>query len=263
MTDKPAASSSSVASPATGPRFDGRAPLDLRPISFQTGFIAHHKGSVLVSFGGTRVLCVATVEERVPPHRKGSGGGWLTAEYAMLPGSTHDRKQRDSTKGKVDGRSVEIQRLVGRALRNVFEIDLIGERQITVDCDVIQADGGTRTAAITGGWVALALCVNDLMQRKMPMKAKSLKQVLTAQVAAVSMGVFAGRVLTDLNYAEDSKAETDLNLVARSDGGIVEVQGTAEGAPLSRTELDQLVDQGLAGIEKLCALQREALGGIW
>ena len=245
------------------PRVDGRTPLEMRKVTFETNYIAHHKGSVLVSFGATKVLCVATVEERVPPHRKGSGGGWLTAEYAMLPGSTHDRKQRDSAKGKVDGRSVEIQRLVGRALRNVFEIDLVGERQITVDCDVIQADGGTRTAAITGGFVALALCVQDLFDRKMSMKAKSLKQVLTAQVAAVSMGVCDGRVVTDLCYLEDSKAETDLNLVARSDGGIVEVQGTAEGAPLSRKELDQLVDQGLAAIEGLCAAQRAALKGIW
>ena len=248
---------------ADSPRVDGRGPLDLRSIKFETGFIAHHKGSVLVSFGQTRVLCVATVEERVPPHRKGSGGGWLTAEYAMLPGSTHDRKQRDSSKGKVDGRSVEIQRLVGRAIRNVVDIDLIGERQITVDCDVIQADGGTRTAAITGGFVALALCLHDVQKRGLSMKAKTLKQALGAQVAAVSMGVLNGRVLTDLNYAEDSKAETDLNLVARSDGGIVEVQGTAEGAPLSRKELDLLVDQGLAAIETLCALQREALAGIW
>ena len=248
---------------ANKPRTDGRTVTDLRPVSFQTNYIAHHKGSVLVTFGLTKVLCVATVEERVPPYRKGSGGGWLTAEYAMLPGSTHDRKQRDSSKGKVDGRSVEIQRLIGRALRNVFEIDLVGERQITVDCDVIQADGGTRTAAITGGFVALALCVNDLFEKKMTMRAKNLKQVLTAQIAAVSMGVVDGRVVTDLCYAEDSHAETDLNLVARSDGGIVEVQGTAEGAPLTRKELDLLVDQGLASIEVLCAAQREALAGIW
>jgi len=244
-------------------RVDGRTPSETRKVSFETHYIANHKGSVLVSFGGTKVLCVATVEERVPPHRKGSGGGWLTAEYAMLPGSTHDRKQRDSSKGKVDGRSVEIQRLIGRALRNVFDIDLIGERQITVDCDVIQADGGTRTAAITGGFVALALCVQDLLDRKMSMKAKNLKQVLSAQVAAVSMGVVDGRVVTDLCYKEDVAAETDLNLVARSDGGIVEVQGTAEGAPLSRKELDQLVDQGLEAIAGLCAAQREALKGIW
>ena len=145
-------------------RKDGRAPTELRNIRFETGFIKHHPGSVLVSFGDTRVLCVATAEERVPPHRMGSGGGWLTAEYAMLPASTHDRKPRDISKGKADGRSVEIQRLIGRALRNVVDIDVIGQRTIHLDCDVIQADGGTRTAAITGGWVALALCVKDLQK---------------------------------------------------------------------------------------------------
>ena len=216
---------------------------------------------MLVSFGATKVLCVATAEERVPPHRKESGGGWVTAEYAMLPGSTHDRKQRE--RQKQDGRSVEIQRLIGRALRNVVAMDLIGQRQINIDCDVIQADGGTRTASITGGFVALALCLHDLQQRKMPMKAKTLRQAMPAQVAAVSLGVHGGQILTDLCYREDSAAETDLNIVARSDGGIVEIQGTAEGAPLARSELDLLVDQGLAAIEILCAKQREVLGSIW
>jgi ribonuclease PH len=245
----------------TTARADGRASTDLRSITFDTGFIAHHPGSVLVSFGATRVLCVATAEERVPPHRKDSGGGWVTAEYAMLPGSTHDRKQRE--RQKQDGRSVEIQRLVGRALRNVVNMDLIGQRQITVDCDVIQADGGTRTASITGGFVALALCIHDLQQRKLPMKAKTVRQAMPAQVAAVSLGVLGGQILTDLCYREDSAAETDLNLVARSDGGIVEIQGTAEGAPLARSELDQLVDQGLAAIDSLLAMQRAALGDRW
>jgi ribonuclease PH len=242
-------------------RVDGR-PLDaLRPISFETGVIAHHRGSVMVSFGGTKVLCVATAEERVPPHRKESGGGWVTAEYAMLPGSTHDRKPRE--RQKQDGRSVEIQRLIGRALRNVVDMDVIGQRQITVDCDVIQADGGTRTASITGGFIALALCIHDLQQSKLPMKAKTVRDALKAQVAAVSLGVLDGSVLTDLCYDEDKRAETDLNLVARSDGGIVEVQGTAEGAPLHRKALDLLVDQGLVAIDRLCALQREALGDLW
>jgi ribonuclease PH len=235
-------------------------------VTFETGFIAHHPGSVLVSFGATKVLCVATAEERVPPHRKDSGGGWVTAEYAMLPGSTHDRKQRE--RQKQDGRSVEIQRLIGRALRNVVDMDVIGARQINVDCDVIQADGGTRTASITGGFVALALCIADLQRRKMPMKAKTLGAALKAQVAAVSLGVVSGAggenvVVTDLNYAEDKSAETDLNLVARSDGGLIEVQGTAEGKPLTRSELDLLVDQGLSAIAELHALQRAALGGIW
>ncbi len=221
----------------------------------------HHAGSVIVSFGNTKVLCTAIAEERVPPHRKDSGGGWVTAEYGMLPGSTHDRKQRE--RQKQDGRSIEIQRLIGRALRNVVDVDVIGPRQINVDCDVLQADGGTRTASITGGFVALALCLHDLQRRKMPMKAKTLKDALNAQVAAVSLGVVRGRIITDLCYDEDKNAETDLNLVARSDGGIVEVQGTAEGKPLSRKELDTLVDQGLAAIEILCAKQRDALHGIW
>ena len=242
-------------------RGDGRALDALREIRFETGYIAHHPGSVLVSFGATKVLCVATAEERVPPHRKESGGGWVTAEYAMLPGSTHDRKQRE--RQKQDGRSVESQRLIGRALRNVVDCDLIGQRQITVDCDVIQADGGTRTASITGGFVALAICLHSLQQRKMPMKAKTLRDAVKAQVAAVSLGILGGQVLTDLCYDEDRHAETDLNLVARSDGGLIEVQGTAEGAPLHRRELDQLVDQGLLAIEILCAKQREALQGIW
>ena len=245
----------------TTARIDGRLATGLRNISFETGYIAHHKGSVLVSFGSTQVLCVATAEERVPPHRKDSGGGWVTAEYAMLPGSTHDRKQRE--RQKQDGRSVEIQRLIGRALRNVVDMNLIGQRQINVDCDVIQADGGTRTASITGGFVALALCIHDLQQRKMSMKAKTLRQAMPSQVAAVSLGVHGGRILTDLCYSEDSAAETDLNIVARSDGGIVEIQGTAEGQPLARAELDQLVDQGLAAIALLCAKQRDALAGVW
>jgi ribonuclease PH len=245
-------------------RKDGRASTDLRPIRFETGFVKHHPGSVLVSFGDTRVLCCATAEERVPPHRMSSGGGWLTAEYAMLPASTHDRKQRDITKGKADGRSVEIQRLIGRALRNVVDIDVIGQRTIHLDCDVIQADGGTRTAAITGGWVALALCVKDLQKRGLSMKAKSLKDAITGQLAAVSLGIAKdGSILTDLNYEEDSKVATDLNLVGRADGTIVEVQGTAEGAPMSRKQLIVILDQGLRAVQDLCTRQRDALGGAW
>jgi ribonuclease PH len=247
--------------PATG-RIDGRTDDALRPIRFETHYIAHHKGSVLVSFGNTKVLCVATVEERVPPHRVNSGGGWLSAEYGMLPGSTHDRKQRDAAKGKQDARSIEIQRLIGRALRNVINIDVIGQRTINVDCDVIQADGGTRTASITGSFVAVALCAQELLGRNANMKAKTLKDIMPAQLAAVSMGVHAGRVLTDLNYAEDSNAETDLNLVARHDGSVVEVQGTAEGAPMKRTELNEMLDRGVLAIQRLCALQQEALGAI-
>lgn len=244
-------------------RKDGRGSTELRSVRFETGFIKHHPGSVLVNFGDTRVLCVASVEERVPPHRLNSGGGWVTAEYSMLPGATHDRKQREISRGKADARSVEIQRLIGRALRNAVAMDTIGPRTLTVDCDVIQADGGTRTAAITGGWVALALCLQHLQKKGLSMRAKSLKDALPGQVAAVSLGILKNQILTDLNYEEDSAAETDLNLVGRSDSTIVEVQGTAEGAPMRRDELVAIMDQGLAAIQQLCAMQRESLRGAW
>ncbi len=243
-------------------RKDGRAATELRPVKFDVGFVKHHAGSVLVSFGDTRVLCVATAEDRVPPFRLASGGGWVTAEYSMLPASTHERKHREISRGKADARSVEIQRLVARALRNIVDIDAIGQRSITVDCDVLQADGGTRTASITGGFVALALCLNDLQKRGVSMKGKKLKDVLRAQVAAVSLGILGDEIFTDLNYGEDSKAETDLNLVARNDGTIVEIQGTAEGHPMKREQLFAVVDQGLAAVRELCAKQNEALGGI-
>ena len=239
-------------------RIDGRETTQLRDIRFDTGFIKHHPGSVLVSFGDTRVLVTATSnEDRVPPFRMNSGGGWLTAEYAMLPASTHTRRGREKT--KPDGRSVEIQRLIGRALRNVVDIDKIGKRTIQVDCDVLQADGGTRTASITGAWVALHLCLRDLIDRGAQI-TKKLDKMLTGQVAAVSLGILGDAILTDLNYAEDSKADTDLNLVGRSDGTLIEVQGTAEGAPMSRAQLGALVDQGMAAIDELCALQRKAVG---
>ena len=244
-------------------REDGRKADELRPVKFETGYIKHHPGSVLVSFGETRVLCVATAEERVPPHRLQSGGGWVTAEYAMLPAATHDRKPRESSRGKADARSVEIQRLIGRGLRNIIKIDLIGQRTINVDCDVLQADGGTRTAAITGSFVALALCVHELQRRKLPMKAKTLRDVLPAQVAAVSVGIFGDEIWTDLCYREDSKAGTDFNIVARDDGSIVELQGTAEGAPMTRAQLDRVVDQGILATTQLCEMQRAALAGIW
>lgn len=244
-------------------RPDGRTPEQLREIRFETAVIPHHPGSVIVHFGTTRVLCVCTVEERVPPHRLSSGGGWMTAEYSMLPAATHDRKQRDISRGKQDARSVEIQRLIGRALRNVVNIDVIGQRTLTVDCDVLVADGGTRTASITGGFVAVALCVNELLKKKANMKAKKLRDVLSGQVAAVSLGVLEGQVWTDLCYAEDVRAETDFNLVARDDGTLVEVQGTAEGEPMTREQLLTILDQGAAAVRELCARQREALGGIW
>ena len=236
------------------PRPDERANDALREIRFETGYIAHHPGSVLVSFGQTRVLVVCTVEDRVPHFRADSGGGWLTASYAMLPGSTHTRKRRDV--GKQDGRSVEIQRLIGRAMRNVISLKKLGPRTLNIDCDVLQADGGTRTASITGAWVAVRLCLQALAQAgRLP---AAVDAVLTEHIAAVSLGIVDGQVLTDLCYEEDSRADTDLNLIARGDGTLVEVQGTAEGKPMRREELDQLVDQGLLAITRLCALQREA-----
>jgi ribonuclease PH len=238
-------------------RKNDRSATDLRPISFEPGFIEHHKGSVLTSFGGTRVLVVATHEERVPPFRLSSGGGWLTAEYSMLPASTHDRRRRDVSKGKLDGRSVEIQRLIGRSVRNVINLDKLDPITIQIDCDVLQADGGTRTASITGAWVALMLLLKDL-KKKGKLKAR-IEDVVTGQLAAVSLGMLKGEVLTDLDYSEDSTADTDLNLIARADGTIIEVQGTAEGEPMSRADLDKLVDQGMEAVQRLCALQTKAV----
>jgi ribonuclease PH len=239
-------------------RHDGRSPEDLREISFELGFIEHHHGSVLTSFGKTRVLVAATVEERVPPFRKESGGGWLTAEYDMLPASTHERRRRAASKGKQDGRSIEIQRLIGRSLRNVVNIDKLGPRTIQIDCDVLQADGGTRTASITGAWVALRRCVERLKRDgKLP---GSIDDVITGQVAAVSLGLKGGQVLVDLDYVEDSSCDTDMNLVGRADGSFIEVQGTAEGAPMHREELDKIIDEGSRALQALCAKQRQALG---
>jgi ribonuclease PH len=240
-------------------RSDGRSATALRPVSFDTGFIEHHAGSVLVSFGKTRVLVTATTEDRVPPYRLDSGGGWLTAEYAMLPGSTQNRKRRDISQGRRDGRGVEIQRLIGRSLRQVVNLNKIGQRTIHVDCDVIQADGGTRTAAITGGWVAVALCIKDLLKKGAPMKGKKFDDIMTDQLAAVSLGIKEGLVLTDLNYVEDVSVDTDFNLVARADGTIVEMQGTAEGHSMRRAEVDKLLDQGLLAIGELCGLQKRAV----
>lgn len=236
-------------------RHDGRDGKALRKIDFEAGFIAHHPGSVLVSFGKTRVLVVATTEERVPHFREASGGGWLTADYAMLPASTHERRRRE--RDRQDGRSVEIQRLIGRSLRGAVDLRHLGPRTLHVDCDVLQADGGTRTASITGAWVAVRLCLEDLARRGK--LGCAINKALPNQVAAVSLGVLGGKMVTDLDYEEDHRCDTDLNLVALADGRIIEVQGTAEGAPLTRTELDGLVDQGLEAIDALCALQRAAV----
>ncbi|MDG1048663.1 MAG: ribonuclease PH [Planctomycetota bacterium] len=236
-------------------RSDGRTPDQLRPITFERGFTNHAQGSVLTCFGETRVLCTAFVQESVPHFLKGKGGGWVTAEYSMLPSSTHDRKSRDKG-ARVDGRSVEIQRLIGRALRAVVDLKALTERTIWVDCDVLQADGGTRTAAISGAYVALHDALTRLDEQR-----KLRSWPLTTQLGAVSVGVVNGTPMADLCYKEDSKAESDMNLVMTGDGKFVEVQGAAEGAPFDRAELNQLLDLGESGIRSIFDLQNEALKG--
>ena len=231
-----------------------RAPDALRPVSLERAVSRYAEGSCLVSFGNTRVLCTASLEERGPPWLRGSGKGWITAEYAMLPRATHDRTRREVNAGKPSGRTQEIQRLIGRSLRAVTNLPALGERQVTVDCDVIQADGGTRTAAITGAWVALHDCFAW-------MRARSIISVdpLRDHVAAVSCGLYKGVAVLDLDYAEDSAAETDANFVLTGNGGIVEVQGTAEREPFSEGQLLDLLRLARAGTERLVALQKEAI----
>ena len=236
-------------------RADGRADNELRPVVFTRGFQQHPAGSVLVEFGGTKVLCAASVTTGVPRWRKGSGLGWLTAEYAMLPSATHERNDRESVKGRVGGRTHEISRLIGRSLRACVDLRALGENTIAVDCDVLQADGGTRTAAITGAYVALADAVAYLRERGQ----LADPQPLSCQIAAVSVGVVGGRVRLDLPYEEDARAEVDMNVVATDVGTLVEVQGTAEGATFSRRTMDAMMDSALAGIETLTVLQRAAL----
>jgi len=235
-------------------RKDGREPGELREIGFQRGFTDHAPGSVLVTFGGTRVLCTAVANDGVPPWLKGQGRGWLTAEYSMLPSSTLGRKPRDRS-GKIDGRSVEIQRLVGRAVRGVVDFKKMTERTVWVDCDVLQADGGTRTAAISGAWVAL----HDLFTQ-MDEKRQLRDWPLAAQLGAVSVGIVDGTPMCDLCYEEDSRAETDMNLVMTGEGKFIEVQGSAEGAPFSGDELNAMLEIGEAGIRRIFAAQRAALG---
>ena len=230
-------------------RHDGRAPDQLRPVTLTRGWLDHAEGSCLVEFGRTRVLVAASAQVGVPRWRKGSGLGWVTAEYAMLPRATHTRSDRESVKGKLGGRTHEISRLVGRSLRAAIDLSLLGEHTIAVDCDVLQADGGTRTAAITGAYVALAdACA-----------ALSRSQAMVRSVAAVSVGIVDGAPVLDLDYPEDVSAGTDMNVVATGDGELVEVQGTAEGAPFSRAELDALLDLALAGTADLSHLQQQAL----
>jgi len=235
-------------------RSGGRGAGELRPVEILPNFLPHAEGSVLVSFGDTKVIVAASVEERVPPHLVGTGRGWITAEYGMLPRSTHTRTAREAARGKQSGRTLEIQRLIGRALRAAADLDRLGPLTITLDCDVIQADGGTRTAAITGAWVALVQATRRLAEL-----GKIRKDPIVRQVAAVSVGICEGRAILDLDYSEDSTAEVDLNLVASDQGEIVEVQGTAEGRPFSRAQLDAMLEVGLAGIERLVEIQRKAL----
>jgi len=236
-------------------RSGARAANALRPVTLTRGYTCHAEGSVLVAFGDTKVLCTASVEEKVPPHKRGSGTGWVTAEYGMLPRSTHTRSDREAARGKQSGRTQEIQRLIGRSLRAVFDLAALGERTIQLDCDVLQADGGTRTAAITGAFVAAHDAVGWLIAEG-KLKASPLRDF----VAAVSVGVVEGTPLLDLEYIEDSACDTDMNVVMTGSGGFVEVQGTAEGAPFSRAEMDTLLALAGKGIGELVAAQKAALG---
>ncbi len=237
-------------------RPSGRAPDELRRVSFTRRFAKHAEGSVLVEFGDTQVLCTASVEDNVPPFLRGKGQGWVTAEYGMLPRATHTRSAREAARGKQSGRTQEIQRLIGRSLRAVADLKALGERTITVDCDVLQADGGTRTASITGGYVALAEACDALVRRR-----AIATSPLHGQVAAISVGIVAGVPVLDLDYAEDSQAETDMNVVMNNGGAFVEIQGTAEGHAFRRHELDAMLNLAASGIGNLFGLQAQALHG--
>ncbi len=235
-------------------RPSGRSPDALRQIRITRSYTRHAEGSVLIECGDTKLICTASVLEKVPPHKKGSGEGWVTAEYGMLPRSTNTRTDREAARGKQSGRTQEIQRLIGRSLRAVVDLKKLGERSIHIDCDVIQADGGTRTAGITGAWVALADAVNWLLGQ-----GKISESPLTGQVAAVSVGIYRGVPVLDLDYAEDSDCDTDMNVIMTGSGGLIEVQGTAEGATFSRQELNAMLDLAEAGIRQLAAAQKTAL----
>ncbi len=235
-------------------RQGGRAADQLRPVRITRRYTMHAEGSVLIEFGNTKVLCTASVEERVPPHKKGSGEGWVTAEYGMLPRATHTRSDREAARGKQSGRTQEIQRLIGRSLRAVFDLKKLGERTITLDCDVLQADGGTRTAAITGAFVAVQDAVTTLLA-----SGKISASPITGQVAAISVGIVEGTPLLDLEYTEDAACDTDMNVVMTGAGHFIEVQGTAEGAAFSRQEMDTLLALAERGVNELVRLQTEAL----
>jgi len=233
-------------------RSDGRTPTQLRPVSFQLGVQKWAEGSCLVRFGDTQVVCAATIADRVPPHLRGKGTGWVTAEYSMLPRATAERTDRESVKGRLGGRTHEIQRLIGRSLRDAVDLSRLGERTITVDCDVLQADGGTRTASITGGYVALAAA----------MITYGMDRHLVGKVAAISVGIVDGQTLLDLDYSEDSHADVDFNVVGTDAGAFVEVQGTAEGQPFDRAAMDGLLDLAAAGLEQLFVAQGEILATV-
>jgi ribonuclease PH len=238
---------------SSAPRHDGRAPDALRDVRFTRGYTRYAEGSVLVEFGHTRVLCTASIEEGVPAFLRGKGQGWVTAEYGMLPRATHTRSAREAAKGKQSGRTQEIQRLIGRSLRAALDLTALGERTVTLDCDVLQADGGTRTASVTGAYVALADACAALVAKR------GIANPLHGQVAAISVGIVGGRSVLDLDYVEDSSAETDMNVVMNDGGGFIEVQGTAEGHPMRRDEIDTLLELAAQGTARLFALQREAL----
>jgi ribonuclease PH len=233
-------------------RADGRVPTQLRPVSFTLGVQKWAEGSCIIRFGDTQVLCAVTIADRVPPHLRGKGTGWVTAEYSMLPRATAERTDRESVKGKLGGRTHEIQRLIGRSLRDAVDLTRIGERTITVDCDVLQADGGTRTASITGGYVALAAAMITF----------GMDRHLVAKVAAISVGLVDGAPLLDLDYSEDSRADVDFNVVGTDAGTFVEVQGTAEGRPFDRAAMDSLMDLASSGLEQLFAAQTEILATV-
>ena len=238
-------------------RSDNRLPTDLRTTRITPNFSLHAEGSVLIEVGRTKVICTASIEDRVPPFLRGQGKGWVTAEYGMLPRATTTRTQRESSAGKVGGRTQEIQRLIGRSLRSVVEMEKLGERTIWIDCDVIQADGGTRTASITGGFVALVLAIQKLREQK------SINAMpVVDYVAATSVGIINGSPMLDLAYDEDSRAEVDMNVIKTGSGRFIEVQGTAEGKPFDREELDGLIDLAGAGITALVGLQREIVGSV-
>ena len=238
-------------------RADGRAPDELRPVSVEAGYMRTATGSALIAQGGTKVICTASAVDDVPRWLKGKGRGWVTAEYGMLPASTGERKQRDVSRGRPDGRTVEIQRLIGRSIRGIVDFEALGERTVYLDCDVLEADGGTRCASITGAYVALQLALQRMIDEG------SLPSLpLNQSVAAVSCGIVEGRALLDLDYSEDSAAEVDANVVMTGDGGLVEVQATAERTPLSRASLDELLALSAAGIEELRTAQAEATSGL-